>query len=293
MSVTAVAERRSIVRLLRGVRARPLSTVAFAFVLLVVAAAIFAPALAPHDPTDQSLRTRLLPPVPMAGSDPAHPWGTDPLGRDLYSRVLYGARISLVVGLGAVALQALLGVTIGLVAGFYRGWIDQLAMRIADVQQSVPFLVIVVAVAAVIGPSLRNIVLVLGITGWVTYGRVVRAQVLSLSGQEYVSAARALGVGDGRLMVRHLLPNLVAPITVIATLTVSAMILVEASLSFLGLGVPPPTPTWGGMVAGGRNYLADAPWVSLVPGFAIFSTVLAINLVGDALREALDPSLRG
>ena len=289
---SAAPERRRLTRLARGVRARPLSTVAFLFVVAVVAAAFFAPALAPHDPTSQSLRTRLLPPFPFPGSDAAHPWGTDPLGRDLLSRVLYGARVSLIVGVGAVALQALLGVTIGLVAGTYRGWVDQLAMRVADVQQSIPFLVFVVAVAAVVGPNLRNIVLVLGVTGWVTYGRVVRAQVLSLSGQEFVSAARALGVSEARLMTRHLLPNLVAPITVIATLTVSTMILIEASLSFLGLGVPPPTPTWGGMVAGGRNYLADAPWVALVPGFAIFFTVLAINLVGDALREALDPSLR-
>ena len=291
-AIAAPARSRSVARLLRGIRTRPQAAIAFAFLVLVVIAALFAPQLAPHDPTAQSLRMRLLPPWPLPGNVPAHPLGTDPLGRDLLSRVLFGASISLLVGVGAVALQATIGVIIGLVAGFYRGWADQLAMRIADVQQSVPFLVIVVAVAAVVGPSLRNIVLVLGVTGWVTYGRVVRAQVLSLMENEYVSAARALGAADGRLMLRHLLPNLIAPITVIGTLTISAMILIEASLSFLGLGVPPPTPTWGGMVADGRNYLADAPWVSLVPGAAIFATVLAINLVGDALREALDPSLR-
>ena len=219
-------------------------------------------------------------------------WGTDPLGRDLLSRILHGARVSLGVGIGAVLLQAVIGVTAGLLAGFHRGAVDQLVMRLADVQQSIPFLVLVVAVAAVVGPSLRNTVLVLGVAGWVTYGRVVRAQVLSLMNQEYVTAAQALGVRDGRVMLRHLLPNLVAPISVIGTLTVSTMILVEASLSFLGLGVPPPAPTWGGMVADGRNYIADAWWVSVMPGLAIFATVLAINIVGDALREALDPSLR-
>lgn len=279
-------------RVLRAARARPVATAAFAFTLLVLVAALFAPSLAPHDPTLQSLRFRLLPPWPLPGSDPAHPLGTDPLGRDILSRIVIGARISLLVGVGAVALQALLGVSAGLVAGFYRSWVDQVLMRLADVQQSIPFLVLVVAVAAVIGPSLRNTVLVLGVAGWVTYGRVVRAQALSLMANDYVTAAQALGVGNRRIMLRHLLPNLVAPITVIGTLTISTMILVEASLSFLGLGVPPPTPTWGGMVADGRNYLADAWWVSVMPGAAIFFTVLAINLVGDALREALDPSLR-
>ena len=283
---------RWFVRLARATRTRPIATLAFGFVLAIALLAIVAPDVAPHDPTAQSLRTRLLPPWPLPDHDPAHPLGTDALGRDLLSRVLIGSRVSLLVGVGAVALQAVLGVAIGLLAGFYRGWVEQVAMRIADVQQSIPFLVIVVAVAAVVGPSLRTIIIVLGVTGWVTYGRVVRAQVLSLMGQEYVTAARALGARDARVMLSHLLPNLVAPITVIGTLTISAMILVEASLSFLGLGVPPPAPTWGGMVAAGRNYLADAPWVSLVPGAAIFFTVLAINLVGDALREALDPSLR-
>lgn len=275
-----------------AIQRRPVATVALAFIVLVALTAVFAAQWAPHDPTAQSLRLRLRPPWPLEGSDPAHLLGTDPLGRDVLSRILHGARISLGVGVGAVLLQALLGVTAGLLAGFYRGAVDQVLMRLADVQQSIPFLVLVVAVAAVVGPSLRNTVLVLGVAGWVTYGRVVRAQVLSLMTSEYVTAAKALGGGDRRVMVRHLLPNLVAPITVIGTLTISAMILVEASLSFLGLGVPPPTPTWGGMVADGRNYVADAWWVSVMPGLAIFATVLSINLVGDALRETLDPSLR-
>jgi peptide/nickel transport system permease protein len=210
----------------------------------------------------------------------------------MLSRILHGARVSILVGVLAVAIQTVIGVAVGLVAGYYGGAIDNLMMRLADVQQAIPFLVLVVAVAAVVGPSFVNTVLILGVTGWVTYGRVVRAQVLSLKSLEFVAASRALGGRDHRIMLRHMLPNLLAPITVVGTLTISAMILVEASLSFLGLGVPPPTPTWGGMVADGRNYIVNAWWVSVFPGCAIFVTVLVINLVGDWLREALDPTLR-
>lgn len=272
--------------------ANPVSLVALLFLILVLVCAVAAPWLAPHDPDLQSLRRRLLPPVWLPGGSAAHPLGTDPLGRDMLSRILYGARISLLVGVSTVVLQALIGVAAGVVAGYFRGAVDNVIMRVADVQQAIPFLVLVVAVAAVVGPSLVNTILILGLIGWVTYGRLVRAQVLSLVQQEYVTAARALGGRDLRVMVRHLLPNLVAPITVVATLTVSTMILVEASLSFLGLGVPPPAATWGGMVADGRNYLVTAWWVSVEPGIAIFLTVLAINLVGDWLREVLDPALR-
>lgn len=276
----------------RKLRGNPVSLAALAFLLLVVVGALAAPWLAPHDPNLQSLRLRLRPPAWLPGGDWRHPLGTDPLGRDMLSRILHGARISLLVGVSTVVLQALIGVAAGVVAGYFRGAVDNLIMRVADVQQAIPFLVLVVAVAAVVGPSLWNTILILGVIGWVTYGRLVRAQVLSLVQQEYVTAARALGGRDVRVMVRHLLPNLVAPITVVATLTISTMILVEASLSFLGLGVPPPAATWGGMVADGRNYLVTAWWVSVEPGIAIFLTVLAINLVGDWLREALDPALR-
>jgi peptide/nickel transport system permease protein len=280
-------------RLAASLRRRPVAAAALALLLLIAVAAIVAPLLAPHDPLAQSLRMRLRPPAWLPGGSLDHLLGTDALGRDLLSRVLFGARTSLMVGIASVALQTLLGVLAGLLAGYYGGATDNVLMRLADIQQSIPFLVLVVAVAAVLGPSLTNTILILGLTGWVTYGRVVRAQVLALVQQEYVTAARALGGRDERIMLRHLLPNLVAPVTVVGTLTVSAMILIEASLSFLGLGVPPPTPTWGGMVADGRNYLANAWWVSVVPGFAVFVTVLAINLVGDWLREALDPTLRG
>ncbi len=279
-------------KLLRGLQENPVNLIALLFVLFVLFAAIFAPWLAPFDPTAQSLRLRLKPPVWLAGSEAGHLLGTDALGRDMLSRIIFGARVSLLVGFTAVLLQTLIGVSAGLLAGYYGGFVDNTLMRIADIQQAIPFLVLVVAVAAVMGPSLFNTILILGITGWVTYGRVVRAQVLSLMQQEYVTASQALGGKDHRVMLHHLLPNLIAPVTVVGTLTVSSMILVEASLSFLGLGVPPPTPTWGGMVADGRNYLVTAWWVSVTPGIAVFLTVLAINLVGDWLREVLDPTLR-
>lgn len=279
-------------KLLKGLQENPVNLIALLFILLVLLTAIFAPWLAPHDPTAQSLRLRLKPPIWLAGSEPGYILGTDALGRDMLSRIIFGARVSLLVGFTAVLLQTLIGVSTGLVAGYHGGFVDNLLMRVADIQQAIPFLVLVVAVAAVTGPSLVNTILILGVTGWVTYGRVVRAQVLSLMQQEYVTASQALGGKDRRVMLRHLLPNLVAPVTVVGTLTVSAMILVEASLSFLGLGVPPPAPTWGGMVADGRDYLVTAWWVSVVPGIAVFLTVLAINLVGDWLREVLDPTLR-
>lgn len=279
-------------KLLANLRKKPVNSLAIFFLILVIVAAVFAPWLAPHDPNLQSLRLRLRPPAWLPGADPAHLLGTDPLGRDMLSRIIFGARISMLVGVTTVLIQALIGVTAGIISGYYRGAVDNVIMRVADVQQAIPFLVLVVAVAAVVGPSMLNTIVILGIIGWVTYGRIVRGQVLTLVQQEYVTAAKALGGRDLRIMRKHVLPNLVAPITVVATLTVSTMILVEASLSFLGLGVPPPAATWGGMVADGRNYLVTAWWVSVLPGTAIFLTVLAINLVGDWLRETLDPALR-
>jgi peptide/nickel transport system permease protein len=285
-------ERGPARKLLANLRKKPVNSLAILFLIAAIVAAVFAPWLSPHDPNLQSLRLRLRPPIWLPGGDPAHLLGTDPLGRDILSRIIFGARISMLVGVSTVLIQALIGVTAGIISGYYRGAVDNVIMRVADVQQAIPFLVLVVAVAAVVGPSMLNTIVILGIIGWVTYGRIVRGQVLTLVQQEYVTAAKALGGRDLRIMRKHVLPNLVAPITVVATLTVSTMILVEASLSFLGLGVPPPAATWGGMVADGRNYLVTAWWVSVLPGIAIFMTVLAINLVGDWLRETLDPALR-
>lgn len=287
------AVRRAILRFVRALTANPLSLVAFVVLCVVVVAAVAAPLIAPHDPTLQSLRLRLKPPIWQAGAEPGYWLGTDALGRDILSRMIYGARISLIVGVFTVLLQGAIGVLVGLLSGYYGRWVDNVLMRIADVQQSVPFLILAVALAAVVQPSLTNIILVLGVSGWVTYGRVVRSQVLSVREFEFVEASRALGSSHPRIIIRHILPNVLPSITVIGTLTVSTMILAEASLSFLGMGVPPPTPTWGGMVADGRNYISTAWWVSVLPGVLIFLTVLSINLVGDRLREVLDPTLRG
>jgi peptide/nickel transport system permease protein len=280
------------IRVVRALLAQPVSLVSFIILCVVIFAAVAAPLIAPHDPTLQSLRLRLKPPIWQEGAEAGYWLGTDALGRDMLSRMIYGARVSLIVGVCAVLLQGAIGVAVGLLAGYFGGWVDNVLMRVSDVQQSIPFLILAVALAAVVRPSLSNIILVLGVSGWVTYGRVVRSQVLSLREQEFVEAARALGSGHSRTIMRHILPNIMPSITVIATLTISTMILAEASLSFLGMGVPPPTPTWGGMVADGRNYVSTAWWVSILPGTLIFLTVLSINLVGDRLREVLDPTLR-
>ena len=282
-----------LVRLVRALTGNPVSLWSLVVLSIVIFGAITAPLIAPHDPTVQSLRLRLKPPIWQDGAEPGYWLGTDALGRDMLSRMIYGARVSLVVGVLAVLLQGAIGVLLGLLSGYYGKWVDNILMRIADVQQSIPFLILAVALAAVVRPSLSNIILVLGISGWVTYSRVVRSQVLSVRELEFVEAARALGSGHLRIIFRHILPNVMSSITVIGTLTVSTMILAEASLSFLGMGVPPPTPTWGGMVAEGRNYISTAWWVSILPGILIFITVLSINLLGDRLREVLDPALRG
>jgi peptide/nickel transport system permease protein len=279
-------------KLIRALTSNPISLVSCLLLFLIVSAAVAAPLIAPHDPTVQSLRLRLKPPIWQEGAEPGYWLGTDALGRDVLSRMIYGARISLIVGVCTVLLQGFIGVLVGLLSGYFGESVDNILMRIADIQQSIPFLILAVALAAVVQPSLSNIILVLGVSGWVTYGRVVRSQVLSVREMEFVEAARALGSGHLRIIIWHILPNVMPSITVIGTLTVSTMILAEASLSFLGMGVPPPTPTWGGMVAEGRNYISTAWWVSILPGVLIFITVLSINLVGDRLREVLDPALR-
>jgi peptide/nickel transport system permease protein len=278
-------------RLLHQLVTNPINLFSLIVIVTVLVCAIGAPVLSPYDPASQSLRLRLKPPIWQDGSEPDHLLGTDALGRDMLSRIIYGARISLIVGVTSVLIQGGIGVMLGLFAGYYGKWLDDLIMRLADIQQAIPFLILAVAVAAVLEASLINIIIILGLTGWVTYGRVVRGEVLSLRKREFVEAARALGSSDGRIIFNHIFPNVIGSVTVIGTLTVSRMILAEASLSFLGLGVPPPATSWGGMVADGRDYLVTAWWVSILPGLAIFFTVLAINLLGDWLREALDPTL--
>jgi peptide/nickel transport system permease protein len=278
-------------RLLTQLVRNPINFFSMLIVIIVLVSALGASFLSPHDPATQSLRLRLKPPIWQEGSEPGYILGTDALGRDMLSRIIYGARISLIVGVASVLIQGGIGVFLGLIAGYYGKRLDDLIMRLADVQQAIPFLILAVAVAAVLEASLINIIIILGFTGWVTYGRVVRGEVLSLRKREFVEAAKALGGSNLRIIGQHILPNVIGSVTVIGTLTVSRMILAEASLSFLGMGVPPPASSWGGMVADGRDYIVTGWWVSILPGMAIFFTVLAINLLGDWLREALDPTL--
>ncbi|MBA2448767.1 MAG: ABC transporter permease [Chloroflexi bacterium] len=273
-------------------RRNPLILVGGTVLLALVLAAVFAPLLAPADPLKTGFSTRVKPPA-ILGYDSAFLLGSDNLGRDILSRLLYGGRISLALAALAVVCSALLGVTLGLVSGYAGGWVDDVVMRVVDVQLSFPVIMLAIAVIAVVGTSPTALVGVLVLAGWVVYARTVRASVLSLKHQEYVQAARALGAGDLRIVVRHVLPNTQAPILVIATVQVATMILLESGLSFLGLGVQPPQPSWGSMLAEGRDYLSNAWWLATVPGIAISLAVLGANLVGDGLRDFLDPNLRG
>lgn len=260
-------------------------------VMGVIASAIFAPLIAPYDPVAQDIPRRLSPPT-WSFAPGTYFLGGDGLGRDILSRIIYGSQISLIVGLCSVAVAGTIGVILGAIAGYYGGRLDSLIMRLVDMQMAIPFLVLAIAVVAVLGPSLQNIIIVLGVTGWVTYSRVVRGQVLAVREATYIEAARAIGAGNVRTMFGHVLPNVATSVIVIATLEVARMIIAEASLSFLGLGVQPPTPSWGGMVAEGKDVLSIAWWLSAFPGLAILFTVLGINLLGDWLREVLDPRLR-
>jgi ABC-type dipeptide/oligopeptide/nickel transport system permease subunit len=259
-----------------------------ALVMLVVVAALFAPWIAPHDPLIGNLKDAYLTPPGTRFL-----LGSDSQGRDVLSRVLYGARISLAVGLISQAVAVTLGVSLGLVSGYYGRWVDALIMRLADVTLAFPTLLLLIAVAAAVQPSLPVVFLIIGAVGWAGMARLVRGQVLSLKSAEYVTAARSLGARDRRILWRHLLPNVRAQVIVSATLGMAGAIMAEAALSFVGLGAQPPTPSWGAMVADGRDLLRVAPWVSFAPGVAIGMAVLGFNLLGDALRERWDPRLSG
>jgi peptide/nickel transport system permease protein len=291
----AAAERENrwgLGRLLRELLRNKAALLGLVILVTIAAAAILARLVAPYDPLFQEVTQRLKPPGWTTPEGRISLLGTDHLGRDILSRLIFGARISLIIGLSAVAMAGTLGTLIGLVAGYRGGRIDDLCMRLTDTMLAMPFILLALAVIAVLGPSLRNIILVLGITSWVSYARVVRAEVLSLRTREFVSAAKALGGGGSRIVFRHLLPNVLTPVIVIATLEVARMIILESALSFLGLGVQPPTPTWGGMLADGRAYMTTSWWLATFPGLAIMLTVLGINLLGDWLRDVLDPRLQ-
>jgi ABC-type dipeptide/oligopeptide/nickel transport system permease subunit len=258
-----------------------------ALVLGVVLAAALAPWLAPYDPLTGDLRNAYL-----LAPEGRYLFGTDTQGRDVLSRVLYGARLSLMVGLISQTVAVTLGVALGLAAGYYGRWVDALVMRLADITLAFPTLLLLIAVAAAVRPSLPVVFVVIGVVGWAGMARLVRSQVLVLKRAEFVVAAEALGALDRRVLFRHLLPNVRTQVIIAATLGIAGAIMAEAALSFVGLGAQPPTPSWGAMVADGRELLRVAPWVSFAPGLAIGATVLGFNLVGDALREAYDPRLR-
>jgi peptide/nickel transport system permease protein len=270
--------------------ARNPAALAGALILLgVVVAAIGADWIAPHDPAKQSLVRRFMPPAWSPGGSPTYLLGTDQVGRDILSRMIHGARISLTVGVAAVAVSLLVGVGLGLISGFVGGRIDMVIMTVVDVTLSFPQLLLALAFVAALGPSLTTVIVVLGLTGWERYTRVVRAEVLALREKDFIEAARAMGVGWARTLVRHVLPNTFSSIIVLSTLQVAQAILAEAALSFLGVGTGGTYPTWGQMISLGRNFVTVAWWLPTFPGLAILLTVLAINLVGDRLRDALDP----
>jgi len=260
--------------------------------LLIVATAVFAPLIAPYDPLTVDIRHRLSPPAWMEHGTAEHLLGTDQVGRDLLARMIYGGRVSLVVGVASVIISATIGVLFGLGAGYFGGNTDWTIMTVINVMLTFPFVLLALAVIAVLGPSLPNMIFVLGVAGWPIYARVVRAETLAIREREFVLAGRALGMSHPRLIFRQILPNLVSTIVVIATLQVAQVIILESFLSFLGLGVQPPTPAWGNMLGEGRLYMLNSWWIATFPGLAIFLTTLVINLMGNALRDWLDPHLK-
>jgi peptide/nickel transport system permease protein len=265
----------------------PLTVTGLLLIAVFVASALAAPVLAPYDPIKQALSQRLKPPT-------AEHWmGTDQLGRDLYSRMLFGAQISLTVGVGVVFPVVLFGIVLGLVAGYIGGWVDEILMRITDVFLAFPSLILAMAIAGALGPSLLNAMIAIAAVSWPVYVRLVRGQVLSLRQREFVEAARSIGAATPRILWRHLLPNLLAPLLVQATFDLGGTILTAAGLSFIGFGAQIPSPEWGRLISDGRTYVNTQPWLPFFPGFAILLTVAAFNLIGDGLRDALDPRLRG
>ena len=263
--------------------ANPLCKAGFIIIVAVFLLAMLAPLIAPYDPDDINVKAILL------GPSMQHWMGTDGLGRDVLSRMLYGGRISLLVGLVAVGISTIIGIILGAIAGYYRGWVDTFIMRLVDVMLSIPSFFLILAVIAFLTPSIYNVMIVIGLTSWMGVTRLVRAEFLSLSNREFVQAARALGAKDVRLIFTHLLPNSLTPIIVSSVLGIAGAVLLESGLSFLGLGVQAPQASWGNILTDGKNYIQFAWWLSLFPGLAILITVLGYNLLGEGLRDALDP----
>lgn len=270
----------------------PSLAIGLAGVLLAAGVAFLAPLLTPHDPLVSNLTARLTPPAWASGGSRDHILGTDQLGRDVLSRIIYGSRTSLLVGVSAVGIAATLGTAAGIIAGYRGGFVDEVLMRIADIRLNIPFVLLLITVLAIFGSGLRNIIILLALTEWVIYARVIRAETLGVREREFVAASRALGAKDGWIMRRHILPSVASLVVVLASVEVGQLILLESTLGFLGLGVPPPTPTWGNMLGEGREYLANAWWLATFPGLALTITVICLTLVGDGLRDWLDPHSR-
>lgn len=273
----------------RRLRLSPLATFGLVMLAIFVIMAVFAPLLAPYDPAMPNLRARLVPPMWVAKGSVDHILGTDHLGRDMLSRLIYGSRIALSVGFLGVALASLIGITVGLVAGFWRGPVDSVLMGLVNILLAIPNTLLYLTTLAVFGQSLLLMIVVIGCINWTTFARVVRGEVLSLKEREFIEASRSIGQHPVVTLLRHVLPNVLGPIIVIATLNVATLIILEASLSFLGFGVQPPTVTWGRMLADGRNYIATAWWLAAIPGFMITTLTLSLIFIGDWLRDRLDP----
>lgn len=288
---TPVAPRQRKPGFLRKLLSRSSGAIGISILTAVILMAVFAPWLAPHDPNAQDLMARNQPPV-IAGGDWGHVLGTDHLGRDLLSRLMHGARVSLFVGFVTAAIACVIGTTVGILAGFYEGKLRTVLMRLVDIFLAIPYILFAVAVVGALGAGIVNLILVLACTRWVQFARIVYGQTLSVREKEYVEAARVRGNSQWRILLRHILPNVSTPIIVVMTLEVAFMIIMESAMTFLGLGVAPDTPTWGWMLAEGKDYMTIAWWLSVVPGLAIMATVLGINLFGDALRDTLDPRLK-
>lgn len=282
-------EESPFLRNLHSFASNKLSLLAAVTVLVFVALAIFAPLIAPHDPNETDLFRRLQPPAWMDGGEIAYLLGCDGLGRDILSRIIYGARISIFIGTAVILVATSIGLIAGLAAGYLRGWVDMAISRLVDILLGFPYLIFAIGLMAMMGPGLQNIILALAYKEWVIPCRVVRGETLAAREVEYVEAARALGASRGHIMLREIMPNILSPVIVVSTIRMAHVIILEASLSFLGLGVQPPTASWGSMVADGRAFILDAWWVSTFPGLAILVLVLAINVASQGLRDAFDP----
>jgi ABC-type dipeptide/oligopeptide/nickel transport system permease subunit len=291
-SVPTRLRRRRLPRTVQLLLASPLTVLGLVLLAIFVVAAVWPVRWLPHDPYIADISYRFIPPLWEAGGERDYPLGTDALGRDMLSTIIHGTRYSLAIVTLAEAISLVIGASAGLVDGFYLGWTDEILMRLVDIQLAFPLVVLIIAIVAVLGPSFTNLVLVLGVSGWAPFARIVRGTVLSLRAKEFVEAARTLGSNPARIMLRHLLPNTMTPVIIFTTFDFARLLLIESALSFLGLGVQPPTPSWGAMIADGRQYLFEAWWNSALPGAAIVAAVLAFNFVGDGLRDALDPFSR-